>query len=78
MSTHNLCFGLKTTNMYTPVHPFYYIKVECKGIFIFMECFPEVIFIVTFSPENIRQSVLVELLEAGYIGSTSLGKTWRC
>ena len=32
-STHNLCFGAKNKKlMYTPVYPFYCIKVVCKGV----------------------------------------------
>ena len=40
MSTHNLCFGEKIRKKYTPVNPqFYYIKVECKGVFVTRTCF---------------------------------------
>ena len=33
MSTHNLCFQAEIRKiMYTPVNPFYYIKVRFKGV----------------------------------------------
>ena len=40
MSTHNLCFFSKIRKiMYTPVNPFYYIKVGFKGVKIIQACF---------------------------------------
>ena len=43
MSTHNLCFRAKIRKNEYPCKPqFYYIKVECKGVFITQTCYPDV------------------------------------
>ena len=47
MSTHNLCFLVKIRKiMYTPVNPFYYIKVGFKGVKLYRRVFVMVIFLL--------------------------------
>ena len=37
---HNLCFGAKIRkNIYLCKPQFYYIKVDCKGVFVTRTCF---------------------------------------
>ena len=43
-STHNLCFRAKIRKNVYPCKPqFYYIKVGCKGVYITLTCYHDVI-----------------------------------
>ena len=60
-STHNLCFGAKIRKNVYPCKPqFYYIKVECKGVFATRTCFRDVQeFHRKITPEDIWASIVI-------------------